>query len=153
MKLNKKGFTLVELLAVIVILAVVMLVAVTAVGPAITNSKKGTFFSSASAMVDAAALWSATNAPTSTVCKKASTLASTGFLQKKDSKFFGAVLITVGTNNTYTYTIFAANNDYSAGSATAPVDISTIRTSDNVYTLGTTKLTEDPTKLGSTNCD
>ena len=40
MKLNKKGFTLVELLAVIVILALLMVVAASAVGSAQENSKK-----------------------------------------------------------------------------------------------------------------
>ena len=37
MRNNKKGFTLVELLAVIVILAVVMLIGITAMGPIMAN--------------------------------------------------------------------------------------------------------------------
>ena len=40
MRNNKKGFTLVELLAVIVILAVVMLIGITAMGPIMANSRK-----------------------------------------------------------------------------------------------------------------
>ena len=39
MKLNKKGFTLVELLAVIVVLAIIALIGYTAVGPIITDSR------------------------------------------------------------------------------------------------------------------
>ena len=39
-KLNKKGFTLVELLAVIVILALLMVVATRTIGTSLTNSKK-----------------------------------------------------------------------------------------------------------------
>ena len=38
--LNKKGFTLVELLAVIVVLALLMVVAGSSIGTALTNSKK-----------------------------------------------------------------------------------------------------------------
>lgn len=41
MKNNKKGFTLVELLAVIVILGVLLLVAVPAISNVIANSKRG----------------------------------------------------------------------------------------------------------------
>lgn len=41
-RLNKKGFTLVELLAVIVVLALLMVVAANSVGTALDNSKKKT---------------------------------------------------------------------------------------------------------------
>ena len=40
MKLNKKGFTLVELLAVIVVLALLMVVAASSIGSALDNSKQ-----------------------------------------------------------------------------------------------------------------
>ena len=46
-KNNKRGFTLVELLAVIVILAVVILIAVTAVVPRMNNAKKKAFIDEA----------------------------------------------------------------------------------------------------------
>ena len=39
MKLNRKGFTLVELLAVIVVLSIIALIGYTAVGPIINNSR------------------------------------------------------------------------------------------------------------------
>lgn len=41
-RLNKKGFTLVELLAVIVVLALLMVVAASSIGSALTNAKKNT---------------------------------------------------------------------------------------------------------------
>ena len=41
-KLNKKGFTLVELLAVIVVLALLMVVATSSIGTALKNAKKNT---------------------------------------------------------------------------------------------------------------
>jgi prepilin-type N-terminal cleavage/methylation domain-containing protein len=43
MKLNKKGFTLVELLAVIVVLAIIMIIAIPSVMTAMNNAKKGAF--------------------------------------------------------------------------------------------------------------
>ena len=45
--LNKKGFTLVELLAVIVVLALLMVVAASSIGSALDNSKKGALESEA----------------------------------------------------------------------------------------------------------
>jgi len=44
---NKKGFTLVELLAVIVVLAILILIAVTAVLPQIEKSRKNSFYDEA----------------------------------------------------------------------------------------------------------
>lgn len=52
-KLNNKGFTLVELLAVVVILAVVMGIAVTSVITAMNNSRKGALLDSAKAVANA----------------------------------------------------------------------------------------------------
>src|SRR5574344_897979 len=43
MKLNKKGFTLVELLAVIVVLAIIMIIAIPSVLKSMNNAKKGAF--------------------------------------------------------------------------------------------------------------
>ena len=40
---NKKGFTLVELLAVIVVLAIIMIIAIPAVVESMNNAKKGSF--------------------------------------------------------------------------------------------------------------
>lgn len=53
-KLNKKGFTLVELLAVIVILAVVILVAVNNVIPQMNKAKAGAFKTEALSFLDGA---------------------------------------------------------------------------------------------------
>ena len=46
-KINKKGFTLVELLAVIVVLAIVMGLAVVAISGVLDNARKATFVADA----------------------------------------------------------------------------------------------------------
>ena len=53
-KLNKKGFTLVELLAVIVVLALLMVVATSSIGGALSNAKKNTLKTEAQKMMTAA---------------------------------------------------------------------------------------------------
>lgn len=72
MKNNKKGFTLVELLAVIVILGVLLLIAVPAVSNIIDSSKKKSFESAAKLMienVETVALMEKTTGTTLTACK------------------------------------------------------------------------------------
>lgn len=54
MKLNKKGFTLVELLAVIVVLAIIALIGYTAVGDVIEETRQGSAESTASNFESAA---------------------------------------------------------------------------------------------------
>lgn len=52
-RLNKKAFTLMELLAVIVILGVIMLIAIPSISNVITNSRKDAFIRTADRYVDA----------------------------------------------------------------------------------------------------
>ena len=54
MKKNEKGFTLVELLAVIVVLSVLILIAVTAVIPRMNKAKRKTFANEALQLIKAA---------------------------------------------------------------------------------------------------
>ncbi len=55
-KMNKKGFTLVELLAVIVILAILMAIAATNIGPVIDNSRRSSMRTTAQQLIDAVRL-------------------------------------------------------------------------------------------------
>jgi prepilin-type N-terminal cleavage/methylation domain-containing protein len=55
-RMNKKGFTLVELLAVIVILAILMAIAATNIGPVIDNSRRSSMRTTAQQIIDAVRL-------------------------------------------------------------------------------------------------
>ena len=55
-KMNRKGFTLVELLAVIVILAILMAIAATNIGPVIDNSRRSSMRTTAQQIIDAVRL-------------------------------------------------------------------------------------------------
>ena len=59
-RINKKGFTLVELLAVIVIMGILMMVAIPSISRVIENSRKDTFVDIAKSYANAAkTLWTA----------------------------------------------------------------------------------------------
>lgn len=87
-KLNKKGFTLVELLAVIVVLALLMVVATSTIGNALENSKKS-------------ALKTETQKLLKTVYEEKQALIVTGSL--------GTNLSTTGTDGSYKYKITVNN--------------------------------------------
>ena len=75
-KINSKGFTLVELLAVIVIMGILMMVAIPSVTRTIENSRKDTFVDIAKSYANAARTqWTADglmcNSPTGTVVSSA----------------------------------------------------------------------------------
>ena len=134
-RLNKKGFTLVELLAVIVILAVVMLIAVTAVGPLMTRSRKsalGTEGVSAVSAAKAAYQAEQLNAssaikPTSSVCFDLQWLCNHNYFEKgckgasAGDNYSGSVLATY-SNGKVTYNFWISNGIYVFGNATAGVD-------------------------------
>ncbi len=100
MKNNKKGFTLVELLAVIVILAVVILIAVTAVIPRMRNAKKSAFKDEALAFVKAAeeayvSTQMESSTGTGTTCFTVATLtdANNGYIELKGGKSYAGKIV------------------------------------------------------------
>jgi len=79
---NEKGLTLVELLAVIVILAIVGTIAFVSIGKIIENSKKDAFASDALRMIDAAKLYEANGNEIGDEGVKLETLISEGLIDE-----------------------------------------------------------------------
>ena len=121
---NKKGFTLVELLAVIVVLAAVMLMAVNSVLPLIGEARTGAFASSANQALDAVStvvLSDELKGNTNVQCYSFNYLIKSGYLTKiesandaKNSGYGGIIVIDKNASQTaYTYSIYVI--DYSNG--------------------------------------
>lgn len=118
MRNNKKGFTLVELLAVIVILAVVMLVGITSIGPLMANSRKSALRSDGLDLMNAAKTAYQAEAlktdpaftATTTVCMPLDWLKNEGYTENKN-KYKGSVLVTYASGQ-YSYTYWIANGTY-----------------------------------------
>ena len=102
---NNIGFPLVELLAVIVVLAIVMLIAVTSIGPIMEKARKSAFIDEGISMIDSAKLAYTTAQidsgsqikSNSTVCFSSAWLKSKGYFSKGegsgDDTYKGSVLI------------------------------------------------------------
>lgn len=118
MRNNKKGFTLVELLAVIVILAVVMLIGITSIGPLMANSRKSALRSDGLDLMNAAKTAYQAEAlkttpaftATATVCMPLSWLKEEGYTENKQN-YKGSVLVTYASGQ-YSYKYWIANGTY-----------------------------------------
>lgn len=159
-KLNKKGFTLVELLAVIVILGVIMLIAIPSVGTIIKNSRENSFISSGKMYISTAQnLIAGEISSTENYCISVSTL-NGGKKDKSpiDSKktITGYVLAKYDTTNKrYDYTAYISADDasHSASGITAESDRKVIDSSAKNYSTecGTSdKMTVSETVDGKT---
>lgn len=119
MRNNKKGFTLVELLAVIVILAVVMLIGITSIGPLMANSRKSALRSDGLDLMNAAKTAYQAEAlktspaftATSTVCMPLEWLKKEGYTENKQN-YKGSVLVTYDGAGQYSYKYWIANGTY-----------------------------------------
>ena len=103
---NKKGFTLVELLAVIVILAILATAAFTLVLPQIEKSRKKSFVSEVASIIDSAELYFLEHPTEESV--KIEDLKP--YIKNYDSSKVGCVLAPTSTNNNYQ--IRFSNGDY-----------------------------------------
>ena len=111
-KLNKKGFTLVELLAVIVILALLIVVVANTALPALNNSKKKSLTTYAQRVAEKAKeqyMTDELNNSSTKSCYTVSELMGTA----EGSTYSGIVEVTKDTeNNKYTATVYIYDKDY-----------------------------------------
>ena len=126
LNLNKKGFTLVELLAVIVVLAVIMLLAVNAVIPQMNKARKNAFVTEANAFIDAAGtyyqnamLTGESGISAAGGCVDVSKLIGE-YIEKDGDDYKGHVNIAIdATTNKATYTIWLSNKQYQISEKTS----------------------------------
>lgn len=113
---NKQGFTLVELLAVIVVLAIVMLIAVQAVLPAMSESRKNIFSIEANGAIESAQTYFMNNSlggsgdklpvnEGTVKCVTVKQLIDAGVSDLSTSNNEGVVLVAKKGNN-YLYTVY-----------------------------------------------
>ena len=105
---NKKGFTLVELLAVIVILAILATAAFTLVLPQIEKSRKKSFVSEAASIIDSAELFFLEH-PTA---KSVSLEELKPYIKNYDSSKTGCICPPTEGTNAHGYMIRFSNGDY-----------------------------------------
>ncbi len=111
MKLNKKGFTLVELLAVIVVLAVIMVIAIPTVIDSMNSAKKSSFVMYGQKMLNAAMSKVQGDALDGVAAKPVYKFSE---LVSSSGQYKGYVSY---TSNTNTYTVYFYNTDYVASAA------------------------------------
>lgn len=107
-KLNKQGFTLVELLSVIVILSVVVLIATNAVIPMMNGAKKQVLATEANKFIAAAKTLYVNEGSTGTKCYTYEQIINSGLIEKNDETYNGSFLIEEN-NGKYTYKIWLSN--------------------------------------------
>lgn len=107
-RLNKKGFTLVELLSVIVILSVVVLIATNAVVPMMSNAKKQVLATEANKFMGAAKNLYVKDGLTGTKCYSYEDVINSNLIEKNDEAYSGSFLIEEN-NGKYTYRIWLSN--------------------------------------------
>ncbi len=106
---NKRGFTLVELLSVIVILSVVVLIATNAVVPMMSEAKKQVLATEANKFMLAAQNLYVKDNESGTKCFTYEEVINSGLIEKNDEAYTGSFLIESVGENKYNYKIWLSN--------------------------------------------
>ncbi len=111
-KLNEKGFTLVELLAVIVVLAIIMVLTVPSVLSSMNSARQSSFLIYAGKMLEAAQgkYQSESLLTTPSTCYNLSALSGNGSTQYK-----GVVKVSIGTDGSPVFKLQMYDNNYQIG--------------------------------------
>ncbi len=107
-RLNKKGFTLVELLSVIVILSVVVLIATNAVVPMMGQAKKQVLATEANKFMGAAKSLYVKDGAAGTKCYSYEEVINSNIIEKNDEAYTGSFLIEE-KDGKYSYRIWLSN--------------------------------------------
>lgn len=113
---NTKGFTLVELLAVIVVLAVIILIAMPSVMNSMEKARKNAFATEANEIIRIAQTAYADavmeGKTGNKFCVTYAYLSTKGFIEKNTGTYQGSVLINIDPNGKATYKIWLSNDNY-----------------------------------------
>ncbi len=112
MNLNKKGFTLVELLSVIVILSVIVLIATNAVVPMADSAKKQVLAMEANTLVKAAQTLYIKDGASGSKCYSYEDLINSKLIEKDDEAYTGSISIEINEEGNYVYKIWLSNGQY-----------------------------------------
>lgn len=108
--LNKKGFTLVELLSVIVILSVVVLIATNAVIPMMAGAKRQALATEANTILGIAKKMYANDGAAGSKCYSYEDVKNSGLLDKNDENYSGSFLIeSTGDGKNYNIKVWLSN--------------------------------------------
>ena len=135
---NKKGFTLVELLAVIVVLAIIILIALPAVLSSMEKARKNSFVIETNEFVKAAQTAYSTAVMNgegniasggTKYCVTFGALVNKGYIEKSGSDYAGTVVIKVSGDGKPEYTVNLKNKAYhiTSNQANYPVDAKSVQ--------------------------
>jgi len=128
-KFNKSGFTLVELLSVIVILSVVVLIATNAVIPAMNSAKKQVLADEANTIIPIAETIYLNKGFSGTKCISYQDIKDSGLLEKSDPNYTGSVKIIVDESGKKSSQIWLSNGTYAINGAYYSVSPDSVMTS------------------------